>query len=136
MLVLAVLVLLPVTWILLSLLRLQAASLGVDQAVRQAVRALDAAPSVGIGMERARLVAGVALQDQGIGTDGMVVSVVPVGAGCAAPPVVPSLRPGAVYDVCVRATVTLPGVPSMLSGTANTATGVLTWHVGELREGR
>jgi hypothetical protein len=40
-----------------------------------------------------------------------------------------------VYDICVVAVVTLPGVPSVMTGSNNTITGVFTMHVGDFREG-
>ena len=59
------------------------------------------------------------------------------GADCHdSTPVTPTLDAGAVYDICVTAVVSLPGVPTVLTGKKNTVTGVYTVHIGDLREGR
>lgn len=132
---LAVLVLIPVVYILIALLRIQAATLAVNQAARDAGRALDAAPSVADGIDRAQAMARVALHDQNVPEEELTVTFVAAGAGCDAAPVAPSLRAGDVYDICVRAVIGIPGVPTVITGSKNTVTGVYTLHVGELREG-
>ena len=40
-----------------------------------------------------------------------------------------------MYDICVVAVVSFPGVPTVVTGTQNTVTGVFTLHVGDFREG-
>ena len=42
---------------------------------------------------------------------------------------------GAVYDICVTAVISLPGVPTVITGSHNTVTGIYTVHIGDLREG-
>ena len=61
---------------------------------------------------------------------------VPAGSDCvssAGDPAQP--EPGDVYDICVVAVVSFPGVPSVVTGSQNTVTGVFTLHVGDFREG-
>ena len=78
-----------------------------------------------------------ALTDQRVPDDGMECRFVASGNDCVAgTEVAPSLRPGDVYDVCVVALVTFPGVPSVVTGRQNTVTGVFTLHVGDFREGQ
>jgi len=134
--ILGVLMLIPVIYILIAVLRLQAATFAVTQAARDAGRAIDGAPSIAEAISRARLIAGVDLLDQNVSNDQLVLTFVAAGAACTSQALVPTLEPGSVFDICVTAVVRLPGIPSILSGSANTITGVYTVHIADLREGR
>lgn len=133
---LAVLVLIPVTYLLISLVRIQAATLAVTQAARDAGRAIDTAPTLDEGITRARQIAAIDLADQNIPTGNITLQFVAPGAPCTSDNAVPpSLTPGVIYDVCITTTLALPGIPTIITGTNNTATGVYTIHISELREG-
>ncbi|SDO19285.1 hypothetical protein SAMN04515671_0096 [Nakamurella panacisegetis] len=133
---LAVLMLIPVVYILISVLRIQAATFAVTQAARDAGRALDRAPTVDDGIARARQIARLDLADQHVSDDQLTLTFVATGTGCDGGAVVsPSTEGGAVYDICVTAVISLPGVPSVLTGSKNTVTGIYTVHIGDLREG-
>jgi hypothetical protein len=133
---LAVLVLIPTVYILASIMRIQAATFAVTEAARDAGRVMDSAPTLADGVARAQEIAQIALTDQRVPTDGMDLRFVSAGSDCASGgEITPSLRAGDVYDICVVAGVTLPGVPSVVSGSRNTVTGVFTMHVGDFREG-
>lgn len=134
--ILGVLVLIPTIYLLIGVLRVQAATLAVNQAARDAGRAMDAAPSTVVGLERAREIAGITLRDQHVPADGVTITVVSAGGDCGGPEVTPSQNPGDAYDICVVVPLTLPGVPSVVTGPHNIVTGVYTVHVGELREGK
>jgi len=132
---LAVLILIPTVYILISILRIQSATFAVSQGARDAGRVMDTAPTTAVGVARAQEIARLALQDQKVTADGMDLRFVPVGADCVtSPEIAPSLQPGRVYDICVVAVVSLPGVPSVITGSRNTVTGVFTLHVGDFRE--
>ena len=134
---LAVLMLIPVVYILISLLRLQSATFAVTQAARDAGRVVDAAPTMDEGIARAQQIAAIDLTDQNFPSNQITLQFVAPGADCHdSTPVTPTLDAGAVYDVCVTAVVSLPGVPTVLTGNKNTVTGVYTVHIGDLREGR
>ncbi len=134
---LAVLMLIPVLYIMISLLRLQAATFAVTQAARDAGRVVDTAPTMEEGIARAGQIAAIDLADQNFPHDGITLQFVAPGADChGSTPVTPTLDAGAVYDICVTAEVSLPGVPTVLTGHHNTVTGVYTIHIGDLREGR
>jgi hypothetical protein len=134
---LAVLMLIPVVYILISLLRLQSATFAVTQAARDAGRVVDAAPGMDEGIARARAIAAIDLADQNFPNDQITLQFVAPGADCHnSTPITPTLDAGAVYDICVTAVVSLPGVPTVLTGNKNTVTGVYTVHIGDLREGR
>lgn len=136
MIFLAVLLLIPVVYLLISVLRLQAATLAVTQAARDAGRAIDAAPSIDIGIDRAHQIAAIDLADQHVNAPQIDLHFVAAGTSCTGgPPAQPTLDAGAVYDLCVTAVVSLPGVPTAVLGTRNTVTGVYTVRIGELREG-
>ena len=133
---LAVLLLIPIIYLLISLIRIQAATLAVTQAARDAGRAIDSASTIDEGIARARQIAAIDLADQHIPAGGMTLHFVSAGADCTAgDTITPSLTPGAVFDLCLTATLTLPGIPTIVSGSNNTATGVYTVHISELREG-
>jgi len=133
---LAVLLLIPMVCILASVMRIQAATFAVSQAARDAGRVIDSAPTVTDGVARAEEIAQLALTDQRVPADGLQVRFVSTGTDCVSgPQIAPSLNPGDVYDVCVVALVTFPGVPSVVTGSQNTVTGVFTLHVGDFREG-
>ncbi len=134
---LAVLLLIPTVYILISVFRVQAATFAVTQAARDAGRLLDAADTIDIGLARAREAAAVALTDQSVPPDGLTIRFASPGADCHnGVPTPPPLAAGTMVDVCVTAVLSLPGVPSVLTGSRNTVTGVFTLHVGEFREHR
>ena len=133
---LAVLLLIPVVYILISVLRLQAATFAVSQAARDAGRAIDAAPTIGEAITRAQQIAAIDLADQHIPNSGLTLRFVQPGSDCkTGTPTNPSLDAGATYDICVTAVISLPGVPTAVTGSHNTVTGVYTVHIGDLREG-
>lgn len=130
---LAVLLLIPVVYILVAVLRLQSATLAVSQAARDVGRLMETADAT--AAHTAYQVARYALRDQHVDPDAVRIRVVAPGSDCTSPEVGVSHQPGATYDVCVIAGISLPGVPTVLSGSENTVTGVYTVHIGELREG-
>ena len=132
---LAVLILIPTVYILAAFMRIQAATFAVTQAARDAGRVMDSAPTVSEGVARAEEIAQIALTDQRVPAEGLDLRFVSAGSECSAGEITPSLQGGDVYDICVVAVVTLPGVPSVMTGSNNTITGVFTMHVGDFREG-
>ncbi len=134
-LLLAVLLMIPVTYIMIGVLRLQSATMAVAQAARDVGRLIETSsgtPTIG----EATVLAETALLDQNISAAAMQIRTVPTGADCRqAAQAAVSRKAGATYDVCVIAVVTLPGVPTIVAGTDNTVTGVYTVHIGELKEG-
>jgi hypothetical protein len=72
-----------------------------------------------------------------IPTNQLILQYITAGTDCTPTNAInPTLQSGAVYDICVTAIVQLPGVPSILTGSNNTITGVYTIHIGDLRENR
>jgi hypothetical protein len=56
------------------------------------------------------------------------------GASCGDAPVVPSLLPGAEFTVCVSRRVSLPAVPSVLTGEGIRTVGKYLLHVDDFRQ--
>ncbi|WP_051264863.1 hypothetical protein [Nakamurella lactea] len=133
---LAVLLLIPTVYILIAVVRVQAATFAVTQAARDAGRLLDTAPTIDIGLSQAREAAAIALADQRVPGDAVTITFVDPGGSCAdGVQTPPPLAAGASVDICVTTVISLPGVPTVLTGSGNTVTGVYTLHVGEFREG-
>lgn len=136
---LAVLVLIPIVYLLASVLRVQSATFAVAQAARDIGRLIETAPDPGTAaarIDQSAAIAAQALIDQRVPADQPIIRFVNSGTDCRrATGTSPTIAAGAQYDVCVIAIVHLPGIPTVLSGSANTVTGVYTVHIGEFREG-
>jgi Flp pilus assembly protein TadG len=106
---LAVLLLLPLVYLLLSVFSVQRAAFAVTQAAREAGRAYATAPSTSAARSRAAYSAQLALSSQGVRA-GSSVRYGPPGAGCSASTSdgAASLRTGARFVVCVRTRAALP----------------------------
>jgi Flp pilus assembly protein TadG len=107
---LSLLLLVPLLYIVLAVFEVQRSAFGVTSAARAAGRAYATAPSESEGLARARLAAAVSLQDQGVATERLDLTITchPDPGNC--------LAPGAVIDVDVAYPVALPLVPSALGG--------------------
>lgn len=132
---LVVLVLIPVVYILIAVIRVQSTSFATAQAAREAARLLDVAPSAAVGHQRAVEAATLVLIDQNVPTEGLQVSYRASGTGCDGPQVQPTLEAGATFDVCVRAPLIIPLLPEGLTA-SNSVSSAFTLHVGEFRESR
>jgi hypothetical protein len=106
----AVLLLIPLVYLVLTVGRLQAGTFAVDGAAREAARAMVTATSSDDGPTRARAAVTLALEDQGFepgpALDGDVLRI-----ECSADP---CLSPGTTVSVRVRTAVPLPFVPAAL----------------------
>ncbi|CAA9320325.1 MAG: hypothetical protein AVDCRST_MAG29-490 [uncultured Nocardioidaceae bacterium] len=109
---LALLLLLPVVYVLLAVFDAQRASYGVSAASRSAGRAFVLAPDQGTAHQRAVAAARVALADQGVDLGTVTITCSPVPEQC--------LFPGAVVTVTVEVQQPLPLAPDLLGGSAPT----------------
>ncbi|HET6561037.1 MAG TPA: hypothetical protein VFG72_04125 [Marmoricola sp.] len=109
---LALLLLVPLVYVLLAVFDVQRASYGVSGAARAAARAYSLAPDEGSAPARARAAAAVALHDQRIDAEEvqLVVSCRPAPENC--------LAPGSVIRVELRHQLRLPLAPAALGGNA------------------
>lgn len=106
----ALVLLVPVVYLVLVLARMQSAAFAVDGAAREAARAFVTAPDLSAAASRAVAAAAIALDDQGLDPD---VAPGAVAIACTADP---CLTPGTLVTATVELDVTLPGVPDWLGG--------------------
>lgn len=118
---LAVLMLVPIVYLIVALGRIQAGALAVEQASREAGRAFVTAP-VAQSSSRALAAATLAYRDQGFTAPGGR----DLSIECAADP---CRTPNARVVVRARLTVTLPGVPGFLSHVIPVQVTVAASHV-------
>ncbi len=111
---LAILLLVPLLYIVLSVFEVQRSAFGVSAAARAAGRAYSIAPSEAEGMSRARAAAALTLQDQGVDVSrsSVVISCRPQPGNC--------LAPDSVIDVNVSYPAALPLMPAVLGGNTPT----------------
>jgi len=102
----AVVLIVPVVYLVLVLGQLQAAAFAVDGAAREAARAIVTADDADTAAERATAAVDLALADQGIAGDLDDVLTVECTAAC--------LQPGTAVTAHVAVEVALPGVPGWL----------------------
>ena len=108
---LAILLLVPLVYLLISVFDVQRGAFGVSAASRAAGRAYALADTEAEGRSQARSAARTALADHGFdGGFDLDISCVPLPRSC--------LSPGSVITVVVRAQVDLPLAPAALGGGA------------------
>ncbi len=117
---LVVVLVVPLTYLLLTVFEVQRASFAATSAAREAARLFVTAPSSAEAEVRARQAAAIALADHGMsaGPDDVVVS-------CSADP---CLTPGALVRVQFRTSLPLPLVPGFVSDLVPVAVGVQAEH--------
>lgn len=120
--VLAVLMLVPLVYLVLALGRVQAAGYAAQGAAREAARAYVTARDDASGRERADVAAAVAAADQGFGDP----SLVDLDLWCAAEP---CLVPDGRVAVRTSVLVVLPGVPRFLDAVVPARVQVTADHV-------
>lgn len=131
--VLAVVVLVPLLYLVLAVAEVQRNVFAVTQAAREAGRAYATAPDEVSAAARADYAARLAVGDQGLPPGGVGLTYVPAGAPCSAGGGAGSLRPGSRFVVCVTRPVLLPGVPGFLDARRNTVTGRFVVRVDDFR---
>lgn len=104
---LALLLLIPVVYVVITLLTAQRSAYGATEAARAAGRAYVLAPDVETARDRAVLAARLALRDQGVQLDPASVEITcrPTPQSC--------LQPGSSVEVSIRLQVELPLVPTV-----------------------
>jgi len=117
---LAVLMMVPLFYLVMVLARLQAGAYGVSAAAREAGRAYITAPVAAQAPLRARSAAGLAFADQGFEKEGTI------KISCDA---TPCLRPDGRVAVTATVTVPMPLVPAFFSGIVPMQVPVEATHV-------
>jgi Flp pilus assembly protein TadG len=128
----AILVLVPLVYVVVAVATIQRSTLAVTQAAREAGRAFATADSTASAVGRAQVAVRLALADQGLPDDADV-RYVPVGAACDGNVMTPELAAGAEFTICIVRHAQLPGVPTLLSGRGVTAVGSYVLHVDDYR---
>lgn len=108
----SLLMLVPFSYVLLTVFDVQRAAYGSTEAARAAGRAFVTSGSSADARQRADAAIGLALHDQGLSADGLEVRVT-----CSANP---CLSPGATVTVTIDDRVSLPWVPALLGRPAAT----------------
>ena len=120
---LAVLLMVPLFYLVMVMARLQAGAYAVSAAAREAGRAYTTAESPAQGSARAQAAADIAFGDQGFRGLGAV------SIGCDG---APCFRPDGKVVVTASVTVPLPLVPSVFAGVVPTAIPVSATHVATI----
>lgn len=100
---LAVVLVVPLSYIVLAVFDLQSEAFAANAATREAARVFVRAPSTAVGEEQARAAAQLTLSDHGVELDPSSLTL-----SCSA---TPCLTPGATVQVTYRSTVRLPFMP-------------------------
>jgi len=130
---LAIVVMVPLVYLIAAVATVQRNTLAVTQAARDAGRAFATSESAAAARRRVSAAVRLALTDQGL-PDDATVRFVRSGSDCSDPAITPALVPGAEFTVCVTRCVGLPAVPSVLTGRGIRAVGVYTVHVDDFRQ--
>lgn len=129
---LAILLLVPMLYIVLAVFEVQRSAFAVSSAARAAGRAYSIAPSEAAAMSQARAAAAVALRDQGVevGRSQVLITCRPDPANC--------LSPESMISVDVAYPVALPLIPEILGGNRPSIQVAATHSVpyGTFREDR
>jgi Flp pilus assembly protein TadG len=129
----AVLVLVPLVYVVVLFATIQRDQLAVTSAAREAGRAFATATTPEQGMDRAQLAARMAYQDAGL-SGPVELTFVGAQAPCGSTSVAPTLRAGAEFAVCVDNHDELPAVPVLLQGRDGLSSeGRFVVHVDDYR---
>jgi Flp pilus assembly protein TadG len=129
----AVLVLIPLVYLVVAVAVVQRSRLSVTNAARDVGRAVAIANSQDEAELSARAALRLALQNQGMSASDAELKYVPASADCDSTTVRPDLAPGSEFAVCVITHQDLPAVPSVLSGHGVTLVGRYLVHIDEFR---
>jgi Flp pilus assembly protein TadG len=133
----ALLVLLPLVYLIVAVAVVQRSRLATTNAARDVGRAIATSGRIADVPARAAAALRIALADQGLRPSDVQLRIVAVGADCqAGPSELPTLAAGAEFQVCVIRHQPLPAVPTVLSGRGVTTIGRFVVHVDEYRASR
>jgi Flp pilus assembly protein TadG len=131
---LGVLLLVPLLYLVLAVSAVQRNLYGVTQAAREAGRAF-ATGTAANAADRASYAARLALEDQGVSSEGAELRYGPAAGDCAsALTEPPPLTPGGDFAICVSRPFTVPGVPGFLVGDRSSVTGRYVVHLDQYRD--
>ena len=128
----AVVVMVPLVYLIAAVATVQRNTLAVTQAARDAGRAFVTSQTSAEARRRVDAAVRLALADQGL-PDDATLRFVAARDGCSGAAITPRLTPGAEFTVCVTRRVRLPAVPSVLAGRGIRTVGVYRVHVDDFR---
>jgi Flp pilus assembly protein TadG len=128
----AVIVMMPLVYLIVAVATVQRSEFAVSQAAREAGRAFATSDRVDQAMGRAQAAVHLALHNQGLPDDAEV-AFVAAGSPCTAARIAPDLAAGAQFTVCVTRHVSVPAVPSVLAGKGITTVGEYVVHIDDYR---
>jgi Flp pilus assembly protein TadG len=128
----AVIVMVPLVYLLVAVAVVQRSQLAVTQAAREAGRAFATSDTAGEADLRVRTAVRLALAAQRL-PDDVQLRFVAAGSPCDGPAVAPQLAPGAQFTVCIGRRVVIPAVPRILAGRGITTVGRYVVHVDDFR---
>ena len=128
----AVVIMVPLVYLIASVATVQRTQLAVTQAARDAGRAFATSDTPGAAKARVDAAVRLALHDQGL-PDDVSVRFVAARHGCDDAAITPRLAAGVEFTVCVSRRVELPGVPSVLAGRGIRSVGRYDVHLDDFR---
>jgi Flp pilus assembly protein TadG len=128
----AVIVMVPLIYLVLAVAAVQRSQLAVSEAAREAGRAFATADRAEDARSRAQIAVRIALRDHEL-PDDATVRYVAAGASCSAPAITPRLAAGAQFTICVIRDATLPAIPRFLAGKGITSQGEYVVHIDDYR---
>lgn len=128
----AVIVMMPLVYLIVAVATVQRSEFAVSQAAREAGRAFATSDRVDQAMGRAQAAVHLALHNQGLPDDAEV-AFVAAGSPCTAARIAPDLAAGAQFTVCVTRHLSIPAVPSVLAGKGITTVGEYVVHIDDYR---
>jgi Flp pilus assembly protein TadG len=118
---LAVLLMVPLVYVLLTVFQVQRAAFAASSAAREAGRVFTTADDVGVGEKRARMAAGIVLRDSGLTLDADDLRITCSSSPC--------LEPGSRVVVVVSHRVTLPLLPKVFGDRGPASVTVSSQHL-------
>ena len=131
----AVIVLVPLIYVIVAVADTQRSQLAVAQAARDAGRAFATSDSETEAVHRMRVAIRLAMSNQDLPDDADV-RFVAASAPCTSDAIAPRLAPGAEFAVCVTRHVELPAVPTILDGHGVTTVGRYVVRIDQYRTAR
>jgi Flp pilus assembly protein TadG len=127
----AVVVLIPLVYLVVAVAVVQRSQLAVTNAARDVGRSIAIARTPDGAENNAEVALRIALSRQGISPQDVELKYVTSADDCDSPSVTPNLAPGLEFAVCVTTHRQLPTVPSILSGRGVTIIGRFVVHVDD-----
>ena len=129
----AVLMMVPVVYLVVTVATVQRSQLAVSSAARDAGRAFATADTVEHGLQRAQAAADIAWSDAHYDDEPVVRFVAADAASCTAPAQQPTLVAGAEFTVCVQRQLAPPAVPAITHFSPITVVGTFRLHIDDFR---